>query len=41
MQKFGMIVFVHKSGGVENVVFSNEQKYRNLKDLEILIILIM
>ena len=35
MQKLGMIVFVHKSGGVENIVFSNVQKYRNLKDLEI------
>ena len=35
MRKLGMIVFVHKSGGVENIVFSNVQKYRNLKDLEI------
>ena len=35
MQKFGMIVFVHKSGGVEDIVFSDVQKYRNLKDLEI------
>ena len=34
MQKFGMIVFVHNSGGVKDIVFNKVQKYENLAQLK-------